>query len=113
MRFAGQSVLLRNLSRNVVCSFNRVGYFKTVSLNPHYHCYHYVSALPESKPFLKSDRERYDPGDLLKANCTLPASRPSAKFSFTINDIPVSLVDIYENLHKNRAFFSSTNTDEK
>ncbi|XP_043504599.1 uncharacterized protein LOC122525737 [Polistes fuscatus] len=47
-------------------------------------------ALPEGKPFIVSDRERYDPGDTLRANCTLPASRPTALLSFTLNNSPVA-----------------------
>ncbi|KAL2711824.1 hypothetical protein V1478_018845 [Vespula squamosa] len=45
--------------------------------------------LPEGKPFIVSDRERYDPGDTLRANCSLPASRPTARLSFALNNIPV------------------------
>ncbi|KAI4481082.1 hypothetical protein M0804_009708 [Polistes exclamans] len=45
-------------------------------------------ALPKVKPFIVSDRERYDPGDTLRANCTLPASRPTVHLSFTLNNSP-------------------------
>ncbi|XP_015172614.1 PREDICTED: uncharacterized protein LOC107064439 [Polistes dominula] len=48
-----------------------------------------VVSLPEGKPFIVSDRERYDPGDTLRANCTLPPSRPTARLSFTLNNSPV------------------------
>ncbi|KAG7211677.1 hypothetical protein KM043_010927 [Ampulex compressa] len=48
-----------------------------------------VVSLPEGKPVIISERERYDPGDTLKANCTLPASKPAVHLSFTLNNIPV------------------------
>ncbi|KAK2583270.1 hypothetical protein KPH14_009280 [Odynerus spinipes] len=48
-----------------------------------------VVSLPEGKPVIVSERERYDPGDTLRANCSLPASRPAAKLSFTLNNMPV------------------------
>lgn len=48
-----------------------------------------VVSLPEGKPIIVSERERYDPGDILRANCSLPASRPAAQLSFTINNTPV------------------------
>ncbi|KAI4498997.1 hypothetical protein M0802_005863 [Mischocyttarus mexicanus] len=47
-----------------------------------------VGALPDGKPLIVSDRERYDPGDTLRANCSLPASRPTARLSFTLNNSP-------------------------
>ncbi|KAL2751098.1 platelet endothelial cell adhesion molecule-like [Vespula maculifrons] len=47
------------------------------------------ASLPEGKPFIVSDRERYDLGDTLRANCSLPASRPTARLSFALNNIPV------------------------
>lgn len=49
-----------------------------------------VVSLPKVKPFIVSDRERYDPGDTLRANCTLPASRPTVHLSFTLNNSPVA-----------------------
>ncbi|XP_047002319.1 uncharacterized protein LOC124619777 [Schistocerca americana] len=49
-----------------------------------------VVSLPEGPPTLVAERERYYPGDLLRANCTAPPSRPAAQLSFYINDEPVS-----------------------
>lgn len=51
---------------------------------------YYVSALPEGKPIIVSERERYNPGDTLRANCSLPPSKPPAQLSFTLNNVAVS-----------------------
>nr|CAD7398634.1 unnamed protein product [Timema cristinae] len=49
----------------------------------------YKEALPEGPPELHTDRERYDPGDILRANCTSPPSKPAASITFLLNDVPV------------------------
>ncbi|XP_046831974.1 uncharacterized protein LOC124430028 [Vespa crabro] len=59
-----------------------------------------VVSLPEGKPLIVSDRERYDPGDILRANCSLPASRPSAHLSFTLNNIPVAAISKNQEEHE-------------
>ncbi|XP_034180533.1 uncharacterized protein LOC117604310 [Osmia lignaria lignaria] len=48
-----------------------------------------VVSLPEGTPIIVSERERYDPGDTLRANCSLPPSEPAAHLSFTLNNVPV------------------------
>ncbi|XP_066591097.1 uncharacterized protein [Prorops nasuta] len=48
-----------------------------------------VVSLPKGKPVIVSERERYDPGDTLRANCSLPPSKPAASLSFTLNNNPV------------------------
>ncbi|XP_032666573.1 platelet endothelial cell adhesion molecule-like [Odontomachus brunneus] len=48
-----------------------------------------VVALPGVRPVIASERERYDAGDMLKANCSLPPSRPPVHLSFTLNNMPV------------------------
>ncbi|XP_031845329.1 uncharacterized protein LOC116432475 [Nomia melanderi] len=48
-----------------------------------------VVYLPMGAPTIKSERERYDPGDTLKANCSLPPSKPPAHLSFTLNNVAV------------------------
>ncbi|EFN86163.1 hypothetical protein EAI_13636, partial [Harpegnathos saltator] len=50
-------------------------------------------SLPGGGPVIASERERYDPGDTLRANCSLPLSRPPVQLSFTLNNLPVS--DVY------------------
>ncbi|KAK0074891.1 hypothetical protein PV325_007673 [Microctonus aethiopoides] len=55
-------------------------------------------ALPTTKPTIRSERRRYALGDVLEANCSLPPSRPTVEFSFTLNNLPVSslVVNIFE-----------------
>ncbi|XP_053972903.1 uncharacterized protein LOC128886164 isoform X2 [Hylaeus anthracinus] len=49
-----------------------------------------VVSIPEDKPYIVSERHRYEPGDTLRANCTLPPSKPPAHLSFTLNNGPVT-----------------------
>ncbi|XP_024220347.1 uncharacterized protein LOC117231367 isoform X2 [Bombus vosnesenskii] len=48
-----------------------------------------VVFLPEGTPIIVSERERYDAGDTLRANCSLPPSKPPAHLSFTLNNVAV------------------------
>ncbi|XP_037911512.1 uncharacterized protein LOC119651800 [Hermetia illucens] len=48
-----------------------------------------VVELPHSPPTLWTERERYDPGDILRANCSTPPSKPGSTISFLLNNIPV------------------------
>lgn len=48
-----------------------------------------VVSLPKVKPVIVSERERYDAGDTLRANCSLPPSKPPAHLSFTLNNVAV------------------------
>ncbi|ALC46274.1 beat-IIb, partial [Drosophila busckii] len=52
-----------------------------------------VTQLPEARPTLLTEHLRYEPGDILRANCSAPPSRPRAELRFTINNIPVSSDD--------------------
>ncbi|XP_025416889.1 uncharacterized protein LOC112688090 [Sipha flava] len=45
--------------------------------------------LPKSKPVIVTDKDKYDPGDTLVANCTSPASRPAAGLTFFLNNMPI------------------------
>ncbi|EZA61954.1 hypothetical protein X777_08629 [Ooceraea biroi] len=47
-----------------------------------------VVSLPDRRPLIVSERERYDPGDTLRANCSLPPSKPPVHLSFTLNNMP-------------------------
>ncbi|XP_043470550.1 uncharacterized protein LOC122503860 isoform X2 [Leptopilina heterotoma] len=47
-----------------------------------------VVTLPKGKPVIASERDRYDPGDTLKANCSSPPSKPPSRLSFTLNNRP-------------------------
>lgn len=48
-----------------------------------------VVELPHAPPTLWTERERYDPGDILRANCSTPPSKPGASIAFFLNNIPV------------------------
>ncbi|KYM92235.1 hypothetical protein ALC53_01298 [Atta colombica] len=47
-----------------------------------------VVFLPREEPVIVSERDRYDPGDMLRANCSLPPSKPPVHISFTLNSMP-------------------------
>ncbi|XP_070513950.1 platelet endothelial cell adhesion molecule isoform X3 [Cardiocondyla obscurior] len=48
-----------------------------------------VVFLPRDEPVILSERDRYDPGDMLRANCSVPPSKPPVHLSFTLNSMPV------------------------
>ncbi|KAL6422413.1 hypothetical protein ACFW04_010621 [Cataglyphis niger] len=49
-----------------------------------------VVSIPSGRPVIVSERERYDIGDVLRANCSLPSSKPPVHFLFTLNNMPTS-----------------------
>ncbi|KAM8702943.1 hypothetical protein ACLKA7_005309 [Drosophila subpalustris] len=49
-----------------------------------------VVEFPEKRPQLFTENTRYEPGDVLRANCSTPPSRPRAELRFTINHMPVA-----------------------
>ena len=51
--------------------------------------------LPESQPSLWTEHSRYEPGDVLRANCSSPPSRPRAELTLTLNNIVVSILNIF------------------
>lgn len=46
--------------------------------------------LPNDKPKLEVESRTYEPGDLLEANCSSPASRPRTELTLTLNNQVVS-----------------------
>ncbi|CAO1427951.1 unnamed protein product, partial [Diamesa hyperborea] len=52
-----------------------------------------VVELPETRPSLWTEHDRYEPGDVLRANCSSPPSRPQAELTLTINNIVVYSAD--------------------
>lgn len=48
-----------------------------------------VPVLPESAPTLTSNESHYEIGDILRANCTSPPSRPPATLKFLMNNVVV------------------------
>ncbi|XP_031619649.1 uncharacterized protein LOC116338489 [Contarinia nasturtii] len=46
-----------------------------------------VVDLPERKPMLWTEHERYEPGEILVANCSSPPSRPRVELKLSINNL--------------------------
>uniref|UniRef100_A0A2S2R7X3 Ig-like domain-containing protein n=1 Tax=Sipha flava TaxID=143950 RepID=A0A2S2R7X3_9HEMI len=75
-----------NLSGNLSCEVTTDGpSFKIASASKRI----IVVELPKSKPVIVTDKDKYDPGDTLVANCTSPASRPAAGLTFFLNNMPI------------------------
>lgn len=51
------------------------------------------SEYPENQPTLWTDRKRYEPGDVLRANCSSPPARPQVELTLTLNNIVVSTLN--------------------
>ncbi|KAL9893622.1 uncharacterized protein LOC119640736 [Glossina fuscipes] len=49
-----------------------------------------VVELPDKRPQLFTEHTRYEPGDVLRANCSTPPSRPRAELKFTINNMVIN-----------------------
>ncbi|GBP82481.1 hypothetical protein EVAR_55870_1 [Eumeta japonica] len=47
-----------------------------------------VISTPDSPPVLKADKEKYSPGEILRANCSSSPARPAANLTIFINDEP-------------------------
>ncbi|XP_045767831.1 uncharacterized protein LOC123869126 isoform X1 [Maniola jurtina] len=48
-----------------------------------------VIALPTLLPVLVTDKDRYQPEEMLRANCTSPPARPAANLTVFINEEPI------------------------
>ncbi|XP_073816124.1 uncharacterized protein [Musca autumnalis] len=53
-----------------------------------------VVELPDKRPLLFTEQTRYEPGDVLRANCSTPPSRPRAELKFTINNMVVNNAEV-------------------
>ncbi|XP_075148064.1 uncharacterized protein LOC142222025 [Haematobia irritans] len=53
-----------------------------------------VVELPDKRPLLFTEQTRYEPGDVLRANCSTPPSRPRAELKLTINNMVVSNAEV-------------------
>ncbi|XP_055588242.1 uncharacterized protein LOC129740561 [Uranotaenia lowii] len=63
-----------------------------------------VVELPHSQPTLWTEHTKYDPGDILRANCSTPPSKPGATITFLLNSMtvgsePTVLHPSHDNLH--------------
>ncbi|KAH8340641.1 hypothetical protein KR059_003172, partial [Drosophila kikkawai] len=52
-----------------------------------------VVELPDKRPVLLTEHTRYEPGDVLRANCSTPPSRPRSELTFTINNMVITNVE--------------------
>jgi len=48
--------------------------------------------LPAGPPTLQTERDRYDSGEILRANCTSQPSKPAAILTYLLNNKTVSLL---------------------
>ncbi|XP_072949888.1 uncharacterized protein [Epargyreus clarus] len=48
-----------------------------------------VISLPQVDPILNADKDRYQPGETLRANCTSSPARPAANLTIYINEEPL------------------------
>uniref|UniRef100_A0A1B6M6F8 Ig-like domain-containing protein n=1 Tax=Graphocephala atropunctata TaxID=36148 RepID=A0A1B6M6F8_9HEMI len=83
-------VMLQNvqfkLSGNISCEVSADSpSFSTAIVSRHL----MVVDLPDSGPEIHTEKERYEAGDVLNANCTSPPSKPPASLSFLLNNHPV------------------------
>lgn len=72
-----------------------------------------VIALPTLKPILKADKDRYQPGESLKANCTSSPARPAANLTIKINDEPLRSSEMSLHPSETGLFWTSVNVDLK
>ncbi|RVE53343.1 hypothetical protein evm_001913 [Chilo suppressalis] len=70
-----------------------------------------VIALPTSKPILKSDKDRYQPGERLRANCTSSPARPAANLTIKINDEPLRSTEMSLHPSESGLFWTSVQAD--
>ncbi|XP_047517504.1 uncharacterized protein LOC125057715 isoform X1 [Pieris napi] len=72
-----------------------------------------VIALPTSIPVLKADKDRYQPGETLRANCTSPPARPSANLTVYVNEEAVRATET--SLHSSDVglFTTKVNIEQK
>ncbi|CAD7091250.1 unnamed protein product [Hermetia illucens] len=88
-------VVIRNvgfgLSGNFSCEVTAdAPYFSTATAAVQLQVVEY----PEKRPYLWADQDRYEPGDVLRANCSSPPSRPRTELKFTLNNIVIQPTDV-------------------
>ncbi|KAJ0177976.1 hypothetical protein K1T71_006849 [Dendrolimus kikuchii] len=89
-RSNGSQVLLRKLDLSLAGNFS----CEVTADSPSFatqiaHKFIDVIALPTSGPVLKADKDRYQAGELLQANCTSSPARPSVNLTIFINEEPL------------------------
>ncbi|XP_015113564.1 platelet endothelial cell adhesion molecule [Diachasma alloeum] len=59
-----------------------------------------VVSLPKEKPTIVTERSQYDTGDTLKANCSVPPSKPPVEFVFKLNTIEIGPINARQLMHR-------------
>lgn len=72
-----------------------------------------IIALPESGPVLKADKDRYQPGEVLQANCTSSPARPAANLTIYINEEPLRSSETSFHPSENGLLWTSVKADAK
>ncbi|KAL4714218.1 hypothetical protein ACJJTC_018368 [Scirpophaga incertulas] len=72
-----------------------------------------VIELPSFKPVLKADKDRYQPGERLRANCTSAPARPAANLTIKINDEPLRSSETSLHPSETGLLWTSVNVDLK
>lgn len=52
--------------------------------------YFFIAEMPAHGPIITTEKTKYEPGDLLRANCSSAPSKPPAALTFHLNNNPVS-----------------------
>lgn len=68
----------------------------------------FISELPTTKPTLWTERDRYEPGEILVANCSSPPSQPRVELKLSINNMVVSGTFSISNYSKTASLHSSS-----
>ena len=63
-------------------------------LLPYSYLFLIFPAVPTSQPVLVTDKDRYQPGEMLRVNCTSPPSRPATNLTVFVNEETVSLINV-------------------
>ncbi|CAG9579574.1 unnamed protein product [Danaus chrysippus] len=72
-----------------------------------------VIALPTSMPVLVTDKDRYQPGETLLANCTSAPARPAANLTIFVNEAPVRSTETSFHTTENNLLITNVNVELK
>ncbi|XP_026493025.1 uncharacterized protein LOC113398486 [Vanessa tameamea] len=72
-----------------------------------------VIALPTLLPVLVTDKDHYQPGETLRANCTSPPSRPATNLTIFVNEEPISASETSLHPSESGLLYAKVNVDLK
>ncbi|KAJ2947631.1 hypothetical protein O0L34_g17432 [Tuta absoluta] len=113
-RSNGSQVMLRKLDLNMAGNYS----CEVTADAPHFSTmvaatYVDVIALPTQDPTLSSDKDRYQPGELLRANCTSSPSKPATNLTIYINEEPLRSSETSLHPHDSGLQWTSVNAELK